>query len=101
MLRSDDDEPRHLILNACVRAREEKAFNMCSIRARRALRIYPELTYVNWPKNSRKGVPLNEAKQKVKKKKSLAETRAEVNTKYYHKTTASFLQQRAIFAIKT
>jgi len=30
----------------CACAREEKAFNMCSIRARRALRIYPELTYV-------------------------------------------------------
>jgi hypothetical protein len=69
MLRSDDDEPRHLILNACVRAREEKAFNMCSIRARRALRIYPELTYVtqtfsNWPKNSHKGVPLTTKQNK-------------------------------------
>jgi len=80
---------------------------VCCIRARRALRIYPELTYASSvfklaKKQSQRGAFNHEAKQKVKKKKSLAESRAEVNTKYYYKTTASFLQQqRAIFVIKT
>jgi hypothetical protein len=57
-----------------VCAREEKAFNMCSIRARRALRIYPELTYVlqafsNWPKNSHNWGAFKRSKTKTKRRR--------------------------------